>query len=116
MDAKDILVSTIRNWVKIDNEIRELKKEEDSRKKQKKQLTDKLIHIMKQNEIECVDIKDGQICYNQQTVKKAITKKNLLNILSKYFKGDTSRANEINEFIISNREEVVKETIVRKIN
>lgn len=116
MDAKDILVSTIRNWVKIDNEIRELKKEEDSRKKQKKQLTDKLIHMMKQNEIECVDIKDGQICYNQQTVKKAITKKNLLNILSKYFKGDTYRANEINEFIISNREEVVKETIVRKIN
>ena len=91
MDAKDILVSTIRNWVKIDNEIRELKKEEDSRKKQKKQLTDKLIHIMKQNEIECVDIKDGQICYNQQTVKKAITKKNLLNILSKYFNGNGAR-------------------------
>jgi hypothetical protein len=116
MDAKDILVSTIRNWVKLDNEIRELKKEEDSRKKQKKQLTDKLIHMMKQNEIECVDIKDGQICYNQQTVKKAITKKNLLNILSKYFKGDTSRANEMNDFISSHREEVVKETIVRKIN
>ena len=40
----------------------------------------------------------------------------LTNILSKYFKGDTEKANEINDYILENREEVVKETIVRKIN
>jgi hypothetical protein len=115
MDAKDLLVNNIRNWVKLDNEIRELKKEENARKQQKKELTSKLIHIMKQNEIDCVDINDGKLCYNQHTVKKAITKKNLLDILSKYFKGDASRANEVNEFILLNREDVIKETIVRKI-
>jgi hypothetical protein len=116
MDAKDVLINNIRNWVKLDNEIRELKKQESTRKQQKKELTTQLIEIMKKNEIDCVDIKDGQLCYNQQTIKKAITKKNLMNILSKYFKGDTSRATEVNEFILSNREEVVKETIVRKLN
>jgi len=36
-------------------------------------------------------------------------------VLSKYFKGDTLKASELNEFIIDNREEVVKETISRKI-
>ena len=35
--------------------------------------------------------------------------------LSKYFKGDLLKATELNEFIIDNREEVIKESIVRKI-
>ena len=31
--------------------------------------------IMKSNEIDCFDLKDGQICYNKKTVKKPIQKK-----------------------------------------
>ena len=70
---------------------------------------------MKSNEIDCVDIKDGQICYTQKNVKKPITKKNLMNILTKYFKGDMEKAENANEFILDNREETTKETITRKI-
>ena len=40
----------------------------------------------------------------------------LLNILSKYFDGDLNKAEDANEFILNNREEVIKESIVRKIN
>jgi len=40
----------------------------------------------------------------------------LVTILSKYYKGDVETANTITEFISNNREEVVKETITRKIN
>jgi len=114
MDTKEILINSIRNWVKLDNEIRELRKEENIRKNEKKEMSDTIMNIMKQNEIDCVDIKDGQLCYNKQNVKKPLTKKNLMTILSKYFKGNDTRANELNDFILSNREEVVKETIVRK--
>jgi len=114
MDTKEILINSIRNWVKLDNEIRELRKEENIRKNEKKEMSETIMNIMKQNEIDCVDIKDGQLCYNKQNVKKPLTKKNLMTILSKYFKGNDTRANELNDFILSNREEVVKETIVRK--
>jgi len=114
MDTKEILINNIRNWVKLDNEIRELRKEENIRKNEKKEMSETIMNIMKQNEIDCVDIKDGQLCYNKQNVKKPLTKKNLMTILSKYFKGNDTRANELNDFILSNREEVVKETIVRK--
>ena len=72
--------------------------------------------IMKDHEIDCVDIKDGQICYNKKNVKKPITKKYLLQILSKYFDGDIDRAEDANDFILENREEIVKESITRKIN
>ena len=116
MSTKETLIKTIKDWVKLDNEIRSLKKEQSDRVNEKKELSSALLEIMKSNEIDCVDIKDGQLCYKQQSVKKPITKKNLLTILSKYYKGDVETANTITEFISNNREEVVKETITRKIN
>jgi DNA mismatch repair ATPase MutS len=115
MSTKEILVKTIRDWVKIDNELRALKKEEVIRKNDKKDLTNTLMEIMKSNEIDCVDIKDGQLCYTQTNIKKPITKKNLMNILSKYYKGDMDKANNLTEYISNNREEISKESITRKI-
>jgi hypothetical protein len=114
--AKELLITTIKSWVKLDNESRALKKEINIRNQEKKELTNTLMEIMKQNEIDCVDIKDGQLCYTQKTVRQPITKKNLLTILSKYYKGDIEQANEMTEFISDNREETVKESITRKIN
>jgi hypothetical protein len=113
--TKEILITNIKQWVKLDNEIRSLKKEENIRKNEKKKINDQLIEIMKDNEIDCIDIKDGQICYNQKSVKKPITKKYLMQILAKYFQGDMERAEHANDFILNNREETIKESITRKI-
>lgn len=115
-NTKDVLVKNIRQWVKLDNEIRALKKEENIRKNEKKEISNTLIDVMKNNEIDCIDIKDGQLCYTKKNVKKPITKKVLLNILSKYFEGDIDKAEDVNEFILNNREEVTKEGITRKLN
>ena len=114
-NTKEILITNIKQWVKLDNEIRSLKKEENIRKNEKKKINDQLIEIMKDNEIDCIDIKDGQICYNQKSVKKPITKKYLMQILAKYFQGDMERAEHANDFILNNREETIKESITRKI-
>ena len=76
----------------------------------------KLMNIMKEEEIDSVDINDGRIEYASRKTKKPITKKLLLNILSTYYNGDTSMASEVNNFILSNREEVVKDVIVRKVD
>lgn len=113
METKDQLIKTIREWVKIDNEIRALQKEQNSRKKEKKDISSSLINIMKSNEIDCFELNDGQLIYNKKNVKKPITKKTLLNILSKYYQGDTSKAGELNAFILENREETTKESLVR---
>jgi len=70
---------------------------------------------MKKHSIDCFDLKDGQICYVKKNIKKPITKKILMGILSKYYNGDITKANELNNFIIDNREDAVKETIERKV-
>ena len=93
--TKDRLVKTIKEWVKLDNEMRALKKEEEQRKNDKKKVSELLMTIMREHEIDCFDIKDGQICYSKKSVKKPITKKNLLNILSKYYNGDLLKASEV---------------------
>jgi hypothetical protein len=116
MDGKETLIKTIKEWVRLDNEIRALKKEESKRNIEKKNVSTQLMEIMKDNNIDEFDIKDGQICYSKKHIKKPITKKMLTNILSKYFNGDTEKANKINDYILENREETIKETIVRKIN
>ena len=115
MENKQQLIDSIKNWVKLDNEIRKIQTELSTRKNEKKKVSSKLMETMNSNDIDCFDIKDGQLCYNKRSVKKPITKKGLFDILTKYYKGDVTQATEINEYIIDNREEVVKETLVRKI-
>ena len=115
METKEELIKTIREWVKIDNEIRTLQKEQNNRKNDKKNLSKILIDIMKKNEIDCFDINDGQIVYTKKNVKKPITKRLLLDLLARYHKGDLLKANDINNFILNNREEKIQEEIVRKI-
>ena len=115
MDNKTILVNTIKDWIKYDNEIKKLQKEINNRKKNKKELNQTLINIMKENDIDCVETKDGSsICYTTKNIKKPITKKTLTNILAKYYNGDITKATQLNDFILNNRETVVKETIERK--
>lgn len=116
METKQQLVDTIKKWVKIDNEIRLLQKEQNARKKEKKNISNDLITVMKNNEIDCFDINDGQIIYSKKSVKKPITQKILLNLLSNYYNGDVLKASELNDYIMENREETVQEKIVRKIN
>jgi len=116
MENKEQLIQTIKNWVKIDNEMHVLQRELQNRKNEKKKISSILIETMRSNEIDCFDIKDGQIVYVKKNVKKPINQKSLMSILSLYFQDSPLKANELNEFILNNREEVVKEDIKRKIN
>ena len=112
---KEQLVSIIKDWVKIDNEMRTLQQEMHKRKSEKKRVSQLLIEIMRNNQIDCFDINNGQILYKKKNVKQPITKSVLLEVLSTYFQGDSDKVNELNNFILDNRKVVTKETIVRKI-
>jgi len=116
METKEQLVNSIKEWVRIDNEIRALQKQLKLHKESKTKISGDLIDVMRKNEIDCFDIKNGQIIYSKRSVKKPITKKILLNILTNYFDGNQKKANELNEYILENREETVKETIIRRID
>ena len=116
MSSQAEMVKIIKEWITVDNDIRNINKELRTRKDKLKKISQSLMKTMKEKEIDEFDIKGGKLVFSQTTVKKPITKKNLVTILSKYYEGDISQALEMNKFIMENREEVVKESIKRSIN
>jgi len=116
MDSKELTIQFVRDWVQMDNDIRKLQKEANLRKKEKAKLSEKLIEIMKKTNTGCFELKNGVLLYETKNVKKPITKKTLLDILSKYCEGDYMKASEMSDFIQSNREEVIQEKLVHKID
>ena len=116
MSDKEELIEILKKWVQIDNTILKHKAEIKDLKTEQKDLTDLLLNIMKSNEIECFDIKDGKILYTTRKTKAPLNKKNLEKMLSNYFEEDMEKANNLCEYLLNNREEKVTENIKRKIN
>ena len=113
MDKQE-LIENIKAWMKIDNELKQLKKEENDRIKKKEEISKRLVQIMSENDIDEFNTKTGKIVYTKRNVKKPITKKMLLNILTKYTEGNVSEAQEISDFIDENREQQIVESIQLK--
>jgi hypothetical protein len=115
LSPKEQLVSNIREWVKIDNEISQLRQEIKERNNKKKSMTENLVNVMKTNDIDCFDINDGSLVYKKNTIKKPINSKTLLSSLQNYYK-DQNIAEDLTKYIMDSREEKVKETIKRKVH
>ena len=116
METKEQLVNNIKEWIKIDTEISELKAQIKDRNSKKKNLTENLVTVMKTNKIDCFDINGGALVYKTNKVKKPINGKTLLLALQNYYKADPKVAEDLTKHIMDSREEQIKETIKRKID
>lgn len=114
-NAKEQLVNNIKEWIKIDNEVSQLKAEIKERTNKKKLLTENLVSVMRTNSIDCFDINGGALVYKKNKVKKPISGKTLLSALQNYYKTDPKIAEDIAKHVMDSREEQIKETIKRKI-
>ena len=115
METKDQLVSHIKEWISIDEEVKLLKKEIKIRQERKKNLTQDLVEVMKSNEIDAFDINNGKLIYTKRKTKQAISKKLLLSSLQDMFE-TPEEVNKITEHILEYRSEKIKEIIRRKTN
>lgn len=116
LNPKEQLVNNIKEWIKMDTEITQLKTEIKERNNKKKILTESLVSVMKTNSIDCFDINGGALVYKKNKIKKPINGKTLLAALQNYYKNDVKIAEEITKHVMDNREEQIKETIKRKID
>ena len=114
--SKDELIMTIKEWIKMDNDITKLKSEIKEKTHKKKELTTSLVNIMKNNSIDCFDINGGALVYKQKKSRKTISGKFLLSQLEEYYKDSPELAKEIAKKVLENRIEVVKDEIKRKID
>ena len=116
VNTKEELILNIKEWIKLDNELTNLKAEVKDKTTRMKVLTGTLMNVMKSNSIDCFDINGGALVYKQKKTKKQISAKFLLTQLEEYYKEQPELAKEITKRVLDNREQVVKEEIKRKID
>ena len=109
---KEELVNTIKEWVILDKEMKSLNKELKIRRERKKILTNTLAGTMRENDIDSFDMSSGKIIYSQNKVKTPLSKKHLLECLTKYFQNSPQdERDKLAEFILESREVKVKDNI-----
>ena len=117
METKEELVRTIKEWVEIDNKMRDLAKQQKILRESKKDITKSLVDTMKSNEIDCFDLNDGQLIYSETKTKAPLNKKNLSLILLQYFgENQMDRVDDLTKHLLENREEKVRQNVRRKID
>jgi hypothetical protein len=114
METKEQLINNIKEWIKMDTRISELKAETKELTTKRKILTEGLVTTMKSNAIDCFDINGGQLIYSTTKVKAPLNKNTLMNALLKYYQNDENQAQKLGDFLMETREEKIKESIRRK--
>lgn len=114
--SKDHMVSHIKRWIQLDNEIKKSQDEIKVKKEQRKQHTLQLVNIMKTNEIDCFDVNNGKLLYSKTKVKAPLTKAQLMHALMQYYENDETQVRELGEHLMAARQEKITECIRRKIN
>lgn len=120
--SREELIKIVSDWIEMDTEINKLnksitniKKEICNMNKNKKKLTDQLLQVIKKNESDIV-LGNNTLIHKVKKTKKPITKKYLLEQLNLYYKNQPEIAKDVSTQILNNREVLVNEDIILKIN
>lgn len=114
--TKDEMIGHIKKWIQYDNDIKQLQADLKEKKESRKQHTERLVDIMKSNEIDCFDVNNGKLMYSKTKVKAPLNKSQMVQALMEYFNNDEPRVRDLEDKLMSARKEKVTETIRRKIN
>ena len=116
-NTKELLITTIKEWVDCERKIKEINLQAKEFKEKKKLLTKTLVEVMKNNEIDCFDINDGKIIHKTCKTKAPVSKEYLCNILHNYFKDNPDiDCDEVGKIILENRPTKERHSIVMKQN
>lgn len=107
------LISIVKKWVKLDEELRLKKKEVKMLRDQQKEYTNTLSSLMDEKNIDGVNLNDeSKLVYKKQKVKGGVTKKVLTQSLSEYF--DDDELADVIKHVLSQRSEKIQNNIERK--
>tara|TARA_B100002019_G_C21212492_1_gene570179 strand:- start:894 stop:1244 length:351 start_codon:yes stop_codon:yes gene_type:complete len=115
MQTKEELVNHIRTWIQVENQIKDLRKQMREKREEKKQLSNELLEVMKENDIDCFDIKNGKLMSSKVKVKETVSKKMLLRVLADYL-DEPEEVAKLTDYILESRQVKEKEYIRQKIN
>ena len=113
MENEDLLVA-VKNWMSVEEEIKELQGKLKILKTNKKEHTKILANLMNKKNIEGLNLNnDSKLVYKKQKMIGGITKKILISSLGEFIK-DTDDLDKIISHILSQRNEKYTDKIELK--
>ena len=115
MTSKQDLIDIIKQWLEADEKLKCINIQARQARKTKNDLTCVLAQIMKDNEIDCVDVNKGKIIYGVKRTRSSVSKSLLTAALEEYLSETKQEGDpiEIAKYILERRS--VKETDCIKI-
>lgn len=111
---KQIVRQQIREWVKVDEESEQLKKRLRQINEIKKEMSSKLLAVMKEHDLDEFDLnQEGKLVRQVKKTKQSLSKKQLMTSLFHYYKNE-GEAKKTTEFILNTRSEKISESLCKK--
>lgn len=108
---------TIQEWVHLDEALTETRQEMKKLALQKKKASDKLLALMKSNNIDNFELKGGDVRRKTVTTKSQLNKALLLSVLSKYYEDEqdaAKKAADMTMMLLSSRPIKTTDVLSRK--
>jgi len=105
---KQELQKNVKEYLQLGDELDALKKAAKERAATKKEVTEKIIDLMKKIDITHLNIKEGRLGTKTTKVTKAVTNKHLQESLGQIFKGDDLAVTQALTTILNTREQTEK--------
>ncbi len=111
---KTQLRQSIREWVKMDVEASALKQKLRTLNQAKKEISARLLVVMKDENIDEIDLnQDGKLIRQVKKTKQTLNKKQLMASLATYYKNEED-AKKTTEFLLNSRTEKINESLCKK--
>ena len=112
--VKEQLVKNVRDLIELNREITTMKSELKGLTLSKKGITDAIMEVMKESNIDCFQVSDGILQYRTKRTRRAINAKNLLVAVKTFLDSggiDSSISEELVRHVMETREEVIKDEL-----
>ena len=113
--SKDKLKGAVNDYLELDNQILTLQKAIKERKEKKDKLSKVILNVMKDNEIDQMNLKNDKLVYTVSQCKSPLNKNYLNSVLSDYFNNNEKTVDVINH-ILNNRQKVERIRLKRVID
>ena len=116
VDVKGVFPKLIAEYMKIDDELSEIRAVVREKNKKKKNLSDQLIQFYKKKEVDHVTLKSGaQLNMNQKKTTQGLKKELIESLLTDFLK-DSEKAKKATEYIYENRQVKFSPVLKRQNN
>lgn len=101
---------TLQKYIVLNKELQELRKKQKDIKKQVDTYEKSIKEFMKQNEMDSISLKDGEIVLYSKKIPQTFKKESIVEKLTEKLK-DSQKAEELTQSILSNKKFTVEDKI-----